>query len=119
MAERVGFEPTIPLRVCRISSAVLSTTQPPLQDAKAWFAEAGFLSCASPPRKAHEPMARDALVRLEIVLLLALTAGPIDGEDANPKQQCENVHERGSPAQIVLPGSFSVLTLATAPRGKT
>ena len=53
-------------------------------------------------------MARDALVRLEIVLLLALTAGPIDGEDANPKQQRENVHERGSPAQIVLPGSFSV-----------
>jgi hypothetical protein len=31
MAERVGFEPTIPLRVCRISSAVLSTTQPPLR----------------------------------------------------------------------------------------
>ena len=64
-------------------------------------------------------MARDALVRLEIALLLALTAGPIDGEDANPKQQCENVDERGSPAQIVLPGSFSVITLATAPRGKT
>ena len=31
MAEREGFEPPIPLRVCRISSAVLSTTQPPLQ----------------------------------------------------------------------------------------
>ena len=30
MAERVGFEPTIPFQVCRISSAVLSTTQPPL-----------------------------------------------------------------------------------------
>ena len=30
MAEREGFEPSIPLRVCRISSAVLSTTQPPL-----------------------------------------------------------------------------------------
>jgi hypothetical protein len=30
MAEREGFEPPIPLRVCRISSAVLSTTQPPL-----------------------------------------------------------------------------------------
>ena len=95
LAERVGFEPTIPLRVCRISSAVLSTTQPPLQGAKAWFAEAGFLSCASPPRKAHEPMARDVLVRLEFALRLALAAGPIDGEDANPKQQCENVHERG------------------------
>jgi hypothetical protein len=31
MAEREGFEPPIPLRVCRISSAVLSTAQPPLQ----------------------------------------------------------------------------------------
>src|SRR5690606_10293060 len=31
LAERVGFEPTIPLRVCRISSAVLSTAQPPLR----------------------------------------------------------------------------------------
>ena len=30
MAERVGFEPTIPLQVCRISSAVHSTTLPPL-----------------------------------------------------------------------------------------
>jgi hypothetical protein len=40
-------------------------------------------------------MARDTLVRLEFALLLAPAADPIDGEDANPKQQCENVHERG------------------------
>lgn len=32
VAEREGFEPPIPLRVCRISSAVLSTTQPPLRE---------------------------------------------------------------------------------------
>ena len=31
MAERMGFEPTIPLQVCRISSAVHSTTLPPLR----------------------------------------------------------------------------------------
>src|SRR5262245_45662203 len=31
LAEREGFEPPIRLPVCRISSAVLSTTQPPLQ----------------------------------------------------------------------------------------
>ena len=31
MAERVGFEPTIESPLCRISSAVLSTTQPPLR----------------------------------------------------------------------------------------
>src|SRR5215831_20370530 len=30
LAEREGFEPPIRLPVCRISSAVLSTTQPPL-----------------------------------------------------------------------------------------
>jgi hypothetical protein len=31
LAEREGFEPPIPLRVCRISSAVHSTALPPLQ----------------------------------------------------------------------------------------
>jgi hypothetical protein len=31
VAEREGFEPPIQLPVCRISSAVLSTTQPPLR----------------------------------------------------------------------------------------
>lgn len=31
VAEKEGFEPPIPLRVCRISSAVLSTTQPLLR----------------------------------------------------------------------------------------
>src|SRR5215470_12080966 len=35
LAEREGFEPPIPLRVCRISSAVLSTTQPPLRSLSA------------------------------------------------------------------------------------
>src|SRR5262245_5008710 len=30
LAEREGFEPPIGLRLCRISSAVLSTAQPPL-----------------------------------------------------------------------------------------
>jgi hypothetical protein len=33
LAEREGFEPPIPLRVCRISSAVHSTTLPPLRGA--------------------------------------------------------------------------------------
>ena len=31
MAERVGFEPTVPSQVLRISSAVQSTTLPPLR----------------------------------------------------------------------------------------
>ena len=42
MAEREGFEPPIPLRVCRISSAVLSTTQPPLRSAKLAFKRPGM-----------------------------------------------------------------------------
>jgi hypothetical protein len=31
VAERVGFEPTVPVKVLRISSAVQSTTLPPLR----------------------------------------------------------------------------------------
>src|SRR4051812_15606964 len=31
MADRVGFEPTVPLQVRRISSAVPSTTRPPVR----------------------------------------------------------------------------------------
>ena len=34
VAERVGFEPTIESPLCRISSAVLSTTQPPLHEGR-------------------------------------------------------------------------------------
>jgi hypothetical protein len=34
LAEREGFEPPIRLPVCRISSAVLSTTQPPLHSSE-------------------------------------------------------------------------------------
>jgi hypothetical protein len=34
LADRVGFEPTIRLPVCRISSAVLSTAQPPVRGAE-------------------------------------------------------------------------------------
>ena len=47
LAERVGFEPTIPLRVCRISSAVTSTTRPPLQPTA--MARVGAHRCRSPP----------------------------------------------------------------------
>lgn len=47
MAERVGFEPTIPLRVCRISSAVLSTTQPPLRSHWSAHGGAGCLIAAT------------------------------------------------------------------------
>lgn len=46
MAERVGFEPTIRLPVCRISSAVLSTTQPPLRGSGRRLYSAGCLIAA-------------------------------------------------------------------------
>src|SRR6516225_11689901 len=49
LAEREGFEPPIPLRVCRISSAVLSTTQPPLRRADLYnvFGQAQARACAA------------------------------------------------------------------------
>ncbi len=42
MAERGGFEPPIRLPVCRISSAVLSTTQPPLRAALGCYQTAAW-----------------------------------------------------------------------------
>ena len=47
MADREGFEPSIQLPVCRISSAVLSTAQPPVQRLpadRALIARAGAVS---------------------------------------------------------------------------
>src|SRR5580704_478958 len=48
LAEREGFEPPIRLPVCRISSAVLSTTQPPLREVATgpimYLASSRFLS---------------------------------------------------------------------------
>lgn len=46
MAERVGFEPTVPSQARRISSAVLSTTQPPLRFAGRRMCCAGCLIAA-------------------------------------------------------------------------
>lgn len=51
MADREGFEPPIPLQVCRISSAVHSTTLPPVRGAQV---EAGCLLHTRPtPHKPH------------------------------------------------------------------
>ena len=46
MAERGGFEPPIRLPVCRISSAVHSTTLPPLQVPDARWSRAGAVIAA-------------------------------------------------------------------------
>ena len=56
LAEREGFEPPIPLRVCRISSAVLSTTQPPLQrfDLYNYFGQSQVLEVANATEIATE-----------------------------------------------------------------
>jgi hypothetical protein len=46
LAEREGFEPPIRLPVCRISSAVQSTTLPPLQASKIrHFSQRSILDC--------------------------------------------------------------------------
>jgi hypothetical protein len=46
LAEREGFEPPIRLPVCRISSAVLSTTQPPLHRCSVKHPLRGYVSNA-------------------------------------------------------------------------
>jgi hypothetical protein len=52
LAEREGFEPPIRLPVCRISSAVLSTTQPPLRGRqRRKDVCAGYVSNAGPLNK--------------------------------------------------------------------
>src|SRR4051794_22451115 len=62
MAERVGFEPTVRLPVRRISSAVLSTTQPPLRRGRARRTEPASVgtrrSSSAPPHcldSKHDP----------------------------------------------------------------
>jgi hypothetical protein len=49
LAEREGFEPPIRLPVCRISSAVHSTTLPPLRGRQGVFG--GYVSNARPLNK--------------------------------------------------------------------
>ena len=39
LAERVGFEPTIPVKVCRFSRPVVSTTHAPLHAKKRYSAD--------------------------------------------------------------------------------
>ena len=46
LAERGGFEPPMPLQACRISSAVRSTTLPPLPACNCAGISAGLISCA-------------------------------------------------------------------------
>ena len=54
-AERGGFEPPIPFRVCRFSKAVLSATQPPLRWARDYRESAGgrFIRVVRPVRQAN------------------------------------------------------------------
>jgi len=72
------------------------------------FTEAGLLSCALLPRNLQSQSNRAHFFWFLIALLLATAPGPIDGEDANPKQQCENVHKRREFAQVILPGLIGV-----------
>ena len=73
MAEREGFEPPIGLHLCRISSAVLSTTQPPLRVAGRGFGPPAFCgwrgnNMGAGPRQAGKGQRLAALGR-DLVLL--------------------------------------------------
>ncbi len=68
MAERVGFEPTVPLQARRISSAVLSTTQPPLPKRRSGRARRPLSEGAEPSgeRAGSQVTALDPAVRMQI-----------------------------------------------------
>jgi hypothetical protein len=68
MAEREGFEPPIRLPVCRISSAVLSTTQPPLQKRRRKIAvSAGYVSAVTRRNKGVDSWRQRALSAASLV----------------------------------------------------
>ena len=63
MAERVGFEPTVPLPARRISSAVLSTTQPPLRETKRHRREGRSVAGSARPLAALAKVAKPDVQR--------------------------------------------------------
>jgi hypothetical protein len=68
LAERGGFEPPIPLRVCRISSAVQSTTLPPLRAPLVGprsHSEHVWVPCPFPRPRAEAGSGRSARVDIE------------------------------------------------------
>ena len=55
LAERGGFEPPMPLQACRISSAVHSTTLPPLRAARERCGRGGLVPCTGGGHKPAGP----------------------------------------------------------------
>ena len=85
-AERGGFEPPIPLRVCRFSKAVLSATQPPLRWARdyresaggglfAWFSISG--KEIKPPAQKHPRAPAGIAAAFCNGMLLPLLSAPL------------------------------------------
>src|ERR1700720_2174885 len=64
VAEREGFEPPIRLPVCRISSAVHSTTLPPLREAKNFQVGPRYLAVEGHVNKGHGKTAQAGCSRL-------------------------------------------------------
>ena len=78
MAERVGFEPTIPLQVCRISSAVHSTTLPPLRIVGRRLLSAGrYIAGVGRGRKGAKPQKIHLFVTVTGIPLTVSSASPI------------------------------------------
>jgi hypothetical protein len=92
MAERVGFEPTVPVKARRISSAVLSTTQPPLRAGCEAFVE-------GPPSE------RRNLVNGPRRCKRRIGAEPNPKgvfADFNPNVTCANAHQRRGLGRLPL-----------------
>jgi hypothetical protein len=98
VAEREGFEPPIRLPVCRISSAVHSTTLPPLRISGRRVVAVGFLAKGSPQHKAGPPFGAKILRPLLQAAILrcrrasaanarraSVAAMPLDGVSKRPQ----------------------------------
>ena len=78
MAERVGFEPTIPVRAYRFSRAAPSSTRPPLHDEKINLAERERFELSrgiTPPYRFSKPAPSTTWVPLLAFIVLKLGGG--------------------------------------------
>src|SRR3954469_22782964 len=97
LAEREGFEPPIRLPVCRISSAVLSTTQPPLQAGRGRISRvASYVAKRLEPNKRGSPAATAWRARPE-------AANPLPALLASARSAPSPARGEG-PATAAVPG---------------
>jgi len=95
MAERVGFEPTVPLQARRISSAVQSTTLPPLRSPAVGYIYICRPGKSAEPNRTARPLQWGVVGKFTAKISeIALTSqGPGEGK-------CVNAAARGGENRI-------------------